>query len=95
MPIVSRLLINLNNGCKHYEVLVKRQTNNDKKHDTSRNSASFLLSSTVAAQNQDGEPYGKVVGRGDHRDNKRSYVLHIIKTGQIVTGNSKHIAAMP
>ena len=41
MPILNRLQLNFNNDDEHYEALVKRQTENDKNHDTSRNYASF------------------------------------------------------
>ena len=52
--MVNRLPINLNNDDEHCEALVKRQTKNDKNHDTSENYASFPLQSTVAVQYEDG-----------------------------------------
>ena len=48
--MVNRQLINSNNDDEHYEVLVNRQTKNDKNYDTSRSFASFSLGSTVAVQ---------------------------------------------
>ena len=48
MLILNRLPINLDNDDEHYEVLVNRQTKNDKKYDNDRNYASFSIESTVA-----------------------------------------------
>ena len=50
MPIINRLPINLDNDDDHYEVLVNRQANNDKKYDTARNYHLFSIGSTAAVQ---------------------------------------------
>ena len=50
MPIINRLPINLGNDDEHYEVLVNRQAQNDKKYDTGRNYDLFSIGSTVVVQ---------------------------------------------
>ena len=50
MPTINKLPIGVNNDDEHYKALVKRQTKNDKNHDTSRNYAVIPIGSTVAAQ---------------------------------------------
>ena len=49
MPTINRLLIGVNNNDKHYEALVKRQTESDKSHDISRNCTLIQIGSSVAA----------------------------------------------
>ena len=68
VPIFNRLQIHSNNDNMHYETLFKRETKNDKNHDTSRNYACFLLGSIVTIQDKDCglQTHGTVVGRGDH-----------------------------
>ena len=92
MPIINRPLVNSSNDNEHYEVLVKRQTKNDKNHDTSRIYASFPLGSTVVVQWEDGglQTHGTVVGRPDHNHNNRSYIICITKTGWLIIRKSKH-----
>ena len=95
LPIVNRLPINTNNEDEHYDMLVNRQTKNDKNNITFRNYASFSIGSTVAVHCRYGGPWthGKDVGRGDHNHNNRSCIICISKTGQIVIRNRKHITA--
>ena len=50
MPTINRPLIGVNNDDEHYEALVKRQTKNDKNHDTSRNYVLIPIGSNVAVQ---------------------------------------------
>ena len=94
MPIVNRPVINSNNSDQHkddqhYEAVVKRQTKDDKNHDTFRNYASFPLGSTVVVQCKDGGQWthDTVVGTADYNLNNRSYMICITKTSQIVTRN--------
>ena len=83
MPIISRLLAGVNNDEEHYEALVNRQTKNDKNQGTPRNHVSIPTGCTVAVQHEDGVPWthGTVEGKGDHNYHKRSYNIHITKTG--------------
>ena len=76
MPIIS------NNDDYHHEALVKRQTRNDKSHDTPNNYAYIPIGSTVGFQCKDDGPWthGIVMGIGDHSHNDRSYIIHITKT---------------
>ena len=53
MPIFSRSLIGTNNEEEHYEVLVNRQTKDNKKQGTHRNYVSILTGSTVVVQCND------------------------------------------
>ena len=48
MPTVNRPLIGVSNDDEHYKALVKRQTKNDKNHNTSRNYALIPIGSIVA-----------------------------------------------
>ena len=50
IPTINRPLIGVNNDEDHYETLVKRQTKNDKNHDTSRNYALIPIGFTAAVQ---------------------------------------------
>ena len=79
MPIISILPIPSSNNNEHYEVLVTRQTRNNKNYVTSRNYDSFSIGSTVAVQWEDGGPqtHGTVVGRGDHNHSKHTKVTPI------------------
>ena len=93
MPIIKRPLIGLNNDDEHYEALVKRQTKNDKNHDTSRKYASIPIGCTVAVPCKGGGlwTHGTIEGKGDHNPNDRSNTIQIAKTGQLVTKNSRHV----
>ena len=96
MPRINRPPVNSNNDDEHHEALIKRHRRNDMNQDTSINYTSFLFGSTVAAHQEDGGPWthGTVVGRGDHNHN-RLHMIHITKTGKLITGNSKHVKAAP
>ena len=50
MPIINRLPITLDNDGEHYDMLVNRQTRNDKKYDSASNYASFSIGSTIVVQ---------------------------------------------
>ena len=50
MLTINRPLIGVNNNDEHYQALVRRQTKNDKNHDTSRKCALIQIGSTVAVQ---------------------------------------------
>ena len=93
MPIINRPPVGLNKDDEHYEVWVKRQTNNDKSNDTPRMYASIPIGSTVAVQCEDWGPqtHGTVEGKGDYNDNDRSYTIWGTKTEQLITRNSKHV----
>ena len=97
MPIINRLPVNSNNDDGYYGVLVKRQPKNNKKHNTSRNDASFPIGSTGAVQQKDSGmlTHGTVVRRGLHNHNNRPFMICITKKGQLVTRNSKHIKGIP
>ena len=77
MPITNRPPIGLNNSDEDYEALVKRQTKNDKNHDTPRMYAPIPIGSTVAVQHEDGGPWthGTVESKGSHNHNDRSYTI--------------------
>ena len=50
MPIINRLHTNLDNDDEHYETLVNREAQNDKKYDTARNYDLFSIGSVVMVQ---------------------------------------------
>ena len=62
------------------EVLVNRQTKNDKKYVTTIHDA-FSIGSTVVVQQEDGEPWthDTVIGRGNHNHSNRSYTIRTHK----------------
>ena len=93
MPINSRLPIGVNNDKGHYEVLVNRQTKDDKNQGNPRNHVSIPTGSTVVVQHEDGGPQipGTVEGKGDDNHHERSYDICITKTEQLVTRDRKHI----
>ena len=97
MPIINRLQINSNNVDEHNEVLVSRQTRNDKNYNTSRSCASFPIGSTVVVQWEAGGlwTHEPVVGRHDHNYSNRSNIIRLTKTGQVVNRNCKHIRPTP
>ena len=94
---MNRLPINSNNDDEYYDLLVTRQTRNDKNYVTARSYDSLSIDSTVTVQWEYGRPWthGTVVGRGGQNHNNRSHVIRISERGQIVTRNSKHIKATP
>ena len=75
--MINRPPIGLNKNDKQNEELIKRQTKNDKNHDTPRMYASILIGSTVVVQDEDGGPrtHGTVERRGDHNHNDRSHTI--------------------
>ena len=58
----------MNNDEEHYEVLVNRQTKDDKNQGSPRNYVSIPTGSTVVVECEHGGPWthGKVEGEGDH-----------------------------
>ena len=92
MPIISSLLVGVNNDEKH-NALVNRQTKDDKNQGTPRNYVSISTRSTVPVQCEDGGllTHGTVEGKGDHNHHERSYKIHITKTGQLGTRDRKHM----
>ena len=78
MPIINGPPMGIDKDKEQYEVLVKRQTKDDKSQGTSRNSVSISIGSTVA----DGGlwTHGTVKGKGDHIHHDRSYNICITKT---------------
>ena len=63
-------------------MLVKRQTKNDRNHDTPRDFTFIPIGSTVAVQWEGGDrwTHSSKVGKGDHNHN-RYYIICITKTG--------------
>ena len=57
--------IGIDNNDEHHKALVKRQTQNDNKHDTARNYSILPIGSTVAVQREDGcgWTHGTTVGK--------------------------------
>ena len=96
MPIINRPLIKSSNDGYHYEEWLKRQMKNDKSHDASRNYASIPIGCVVVVQWEEDGPWthGTVEGKGDHNRN-RYYTIHITKTAQHITRNSKHVKTTP
>ena len=99
MPVVNRLETSIENDDEYHKVLVKRQTENDRNHDTLRNYALLPIGSTVAVQWGDGDrwTHGTVVGKGYHNHNNRFYIIHATKTVRMITrkrkqckGNTNH-----
>ena len=54
MPIINRPVVGRDNDEEHYEALIKRQTENDKKQDTPRYYVSIPIGSTVVVQQEYG-----------------------------------------
>ena len=83
MAIISRFPISINNDEEHDEVLVNRQTKDDKNQGTPSNYVSIPTGSTVVVQHKDGQPWthGTIEGKGNHNHHERSYNVWIIKTG--------------
>ena len=93
MPIINRQLVGRDNGEEYYEVLIKRQTKDDKNQGTLRNYVSIPIGSTVVVQHEDGGLciHGTVEGKGDHNHHDRSYNICITRTGHLVTWDRQHI----
>ena len=53
MPIISRQPVGRDKDEEHYEVLIKRQTKDDKNQGTPRNYVSIPIGSTVVVQHED------------------------------------------
>ena len=87
MPIFNRPP----HGEEDHEVIIKRQTKNDK--DTSKSFVSNPIGSTVAVQWEDGGlwTHGTIEGKGDQSHHNRLYHIHITKTGRLVTPNRQHV----
>ena len=83
MPIISGPLVDRDNDEEYYEVLVKRQRQNDKKQGTPRNYVSIPIGSTVAVQQKVGGlwTHGTVEGKGDHNHHDKSWNIYITRTG--------------
>ena len=83
MPIINRQLVGKDNDEEHYEVLIKRQTKDDRNQGTPRNYVSIPIGSTVVVHCKDGGPWthGSIEGKGEHNYHDRSYNIHITRTG--------------
>ena len=70
---------------------------NDKNHDASRNYPSIPVGCVVVVQLEEDGPWthGTVEGKEDHNQNNRYYTIHITKTAQHITRNSKHVKTTP
>ena len=66
--MINRIPISIDNDDEHHKALVKRQTKNDKNHDTTRNYSILPIAFTVAVQREDGDRWihGTIIGKGDH-----------------------------
>ena len=56
MSIISRALVGRDNNEEHYQVLIIRQTKDDKNQGTLRNYVSIHIGSTVVVKWEDGGP---------------------------------------
>ena len=56
MPIINRPHVGRDKDEEHYEVLIERQTTDDKNQGTPRNNVSIPIRSTVAVQCEDWGP---------------------------------------
>ena len=92
MPIINRLPMDIDKD-EHYEVLVNRQTKDDKNQGAPRNYDSIPTGSTVAVHHEEGGwwTHGTVEGKGDHNHHDRSYNIYITQTGQLDTRDRKNI----
>ena len=50
LPIINRPLVGIDNDQEHYEVILKRQTKDDKGRDTPKMYVSIPIESTVVVQ---------------------------------------------
>ena len=82
MPISNRPSVSRDNVEEHYEVLIKRQTKDDKSQGTPKNYVSIPIGSTVVVQWEDGGPWthGTIEVKGNHNHHDRSYYICIPKT---------------
>ena len=66
-------------------------------YDALRNYNALLIGSTVVVQREDRGLWihGRVVKKEDQNHNDQAYRICIIKTGWIITRNSKHGKVMP
>ena len=87
MPIINRPPVGIDNDEEHHEVIIKRQTKNDKDKDTSKTFVSIPIESTVAVQQKDGGlwTHGTIEEIGDHNHHDKSYHIHITETRRLVT----------
>ena len=87
MPIINRPPVGRDKDEEHYEVLIKKQTKDDKNQGTPRNYVSVPIGSNVAVQQEDGELWihGTIEVKGNQNRHDRSYYIHITKTDQLVT----------
>ena len=83
MPKINRPPMGIDKDEEHYEVLIKRQTEDDKNQGTPRNYISIPRATTVVVQHDDGGlwTHGTVEGKGAHNHHDRSYNISITKTG--------------
>ena len=93
LPIISRPPVGVNNDEEHHEVLVDKETKDDKNQGTPINYVSIPTGFTVVVQHEDGGlwTHGTVEGKGDHNHHEISYNIHISKTGELVNKDRKHI----
>ena len=81
MSTINRPPIGLNINDDHFKALIKRQTKNDKNHDTSRINASIPMGSTVVVQHKVGVSWIHeiVESKGNHNHNGRTYTTQVTK----------------
>ena len=83
MPMINRPPLGIDKDDKHYQVLVRRLTKDDKNQSIPRNYISIPTGSTIAVQCEDGGPWthGTMEDKGDHNHHDRPYNIGITGTG--------------
>ena len=83
ISIINRPQVGRDYDREHYEVLMKRQTKDDKNKGTPKNYVSIPIGSTVAVQREDWGlwTHGTIEGKGDQNHHDRSYHICITKAG--------------
>ena len=94
MLIINRPLVGLYSDEEHHEVIIKRQTKDDKNKETSKNYVSVPIGSTVGIWVY-GESWthGTIEGKADQNHHDRSHHICITKTGRLATQNGQHVSA--
>ena len=91
MLVVDQKPLGQDHDDDHHIKLVERQRKND--NDTSPVFSNIPIGSAVAVQHEDGGlwTHGMVVGKGDHNQHDRSYVIQLISNGRCISRNRCHI----
>ena len=97
MPVINSAPVNTSIDDDQCEALVERQEKADKNYATLKNYNSILIGSPAAAQCEDRGlwTHATIIEKGDHNHNDQSYSVQVMKTGQLITRNSKHVKATP